>query len=171
MGKIHDGDFVVGLKVSQLRELMEDLLRDLSPNKTDEPEILDLKQVSKLTGYTEKTIYSMINRRLIPCVKPEHGGRRVLFIRSEIIDWLCAVKIQTNEQAFQEFRLGIGNGRRTGGKSTRKEYLPGFRDKQEYTEFLRRNLREAKAFLKLWQFIHSLLLIQANKNYETGRDY
>ncbi len=166
---IQDGDLIVQLNVAQMRAMLEEVVRQSSSAKTDEPEILDIEEASRLTGYTKATIYSMINRRQIPCAKPEHGGRRVYFVRSEIIKWLSAVEVKTNEQAFQDFKLDNGRGRRAGGKSTRREYLPGFADKQEYREFLHRNLREAKNLLKLLKFIHSLLL--ANKNYGQNNNY
>lgn len=166
--QIRDGDFVVGLTVSELKTLIGDLLRDSSPNKTEEPEYLTAQEAADYLSYRLSTLYDMVHRRVIPFVKPEHNGRRLYFERAKLVEWKSARQFQTHEDAFQNHRLGIGEGRRTGDKSNRQMYLPGFKDKQEYMEFLHRNLREAKTILKILKFIQILIL--TNKKYETRRN-
>lgn len=113
---------LVDMTVGQMKSLFDSIQQEQSSffQASGRLEILDLQEVVRLTGYTEKTIYSMINRRQIPFVKPEHGGRRVFFLRSEIIKWLTACRVETNEQAIQDHRLGICNGYRKKDRLVRR---------------------------------------------------
>jgi len=70
----------------------------------NQPKIIDLEEVSRLTGYKKATIYKLIHERKIPYHKPAHGGRRIFFKLMEIDKWLQSNRIETNEEFFQEHR-------------------------------------------------------------------
>lgn len=150
---IHSGDLVVGLTVSQLKALIGEIILDLSPNKTEEPEYLTAPEAAAFLGYKVATLYDMVHRRVLPFVKPENNGRRLYFERAKLLAWKTARQFETHEEAFQKHIAGKA-------ARARKDVM----DIETETEFLRRNLREAKTFLKLLQFIHALLLNQKSKS-------
>ena len=52
---------------------------------TDAAEVMTAEQVAELLGVDKKTIYDKANRGQIPC---RRLGRRMLFGRRAILDWL-----------------------------------------------------------------------------------
>jgi excisionase family DNA binding protein len=52
---------------------------------SDAAEVLSAEQVAELLGVDSKTVYDYANRGEIPC---RRLGRRVLFGRRAILDWL-----------------------------------------------------------------------------------
>lgn len=144
---MNEDALLVQTRLSELRDMFEDVIRKASLTKPNLPEVIDIDEVCRITGYKKSTIYDFTHKHIIPCHKPAHGGRHLSFKRSEVVAFMQRTRINTREEAF-------------------KQHCQGIKDKQVEIEFLRRNLREAKTFLKLLQLIHSLLLIQADKNEE-----
>lgn len=149
-----DDMLLVHTSLGQLKMLFSELLQE-HLSSSNQPDVIGIEEVMEMTGLTKNGIYNLTHRKLIPHYRAEHGGRRLYFKRSEITSWLMSNRIATNEEAFQNHLEGVS-----------KKRSKSVMTKQAEIEFLRRNLREAKVFLRLWQFIHSLLLIQADKNYE-----
>lgn len=50
-------------------------------------EILNINEVSTLTGYTVATIYAKVHKRLIPFHKSPNGSK-LIFYEREIMEWL-----------------------------------------------------------------------------------
>lgn len=73
------------------------------------PEIMDIGDVVKLTGYSKATIYKFTHQRLIPFHKPAHGGRRLVFIRQEIEEWMKENSISTIGQYCKEQFQNLNN--------------------------------------------------------------
>ena len=92
---------IAGLTVKQFIELCVSLgfgnRPNSYPNKPESPppEIMGIDDVIKLTGYSKATIYKFTHQRLIPFHRPAHGGRRLVFIRHEIEDWMKENSIPT----------------------------------------------------------------------------
>lgn len=59
-------------------------------------EVLDVAEVSLLTGKKIQTIYNLVHRREIPCYKP--NAHTVRFKKSEINDWLLQNRQATNAE-------------------------------------------------------------------------
>lgn len=144
---------LVQTRLSELRTMFEDVIRQSSLTQPSLPEMIDIDEVCRITGYKKSTIYKLKHERKISCYEPQHGGRRNFFKRSEVYAWMQRTRISTREEAFQNHLEGVS-----------KKHSKAVMTKQAEIEFLRQNLREAKAFLKLWQLINSLLLIKADKN-------
>lgn len=103
--EIHDDALVVHLTVSQIKTIIESALQELSSqSKKQQPDLLSIEEVSKLTGYKKATIYKLTHERKIPFHKPAHGGRRIFFKREEINQWLQSNHIETYEESFNNMR-------------------------------------------------------------------
>lgn len=102
--KIHDDALVVHLTVSQIKEVIESVFQQSLSLVSNQPEIIDIEEVLKVTGYRKSTIYKLIHERKIPFHKPAHGGRRVFFKLVEIDEWLQANRIETNEEFSRRHR-------------------------------------------------------------------
>ena len=85
------------MTVGQLKETITDCLLAAGklPNAEPVPELMDTAEVAKLTGYSKQTIYQLTSTRQIPFHRPAHGGRKIVFKRSEILEWMQACGIET----------------------------------------------------------------------------
>ncbi|NDV46863.1 DNA-binding protein [Paludibacter sp. 221] len=82
-----------------MKEVIEGVFQQSSSQgSNNQSEIIDIEEVSKLTGYKKATIYKLIHERKIPFHKPAHGGRKVFFKSDEIDKWLQSNRIETNEE-------------------------------------------------------------------------
>jgi excisionase family DNA binding protein len=102
--KINDDALVVHLTVNQIKRVIESVFQQTSSLSSNQPEIVDIEEVLKLTGYKKATIYKLIHERKIPFHKPAHGGRRIFFKSAEIDKWLQSNRIETNEEFSQKHR-------------------------------------------------------------------
>jgi excisionase family DNA binding protein len=100
----HDDMLMVHLTVGQVKTVIESVLQQSSSLSNNQPEIIDIEEVLKLTGYKKATIYKLIHERKIPFHKPAHGGRRIFFKSTEIDKWLQSNRIETNEEFSQNHK-------------------------------------------------------------------
>lgn len=63
----------------------------------DYPEVFGVDLCCELTGYKKHTIYKLTCANEIPCHRSGTNGRKLVFKRDEIVDWLTARKQETNE--------------------------------------------------------------------------
>lgn len=63
-------------------------------------EILNMDDLSELTGYSKSQIYQFTSKRKIPFYKPLGG--RLFFKRKEITDFLFSNRIATDEEMERE---------------------------------------------------------------------
>ena len=109
MARIDVDTLIVTLTVGDLQNIIaKEVSKAMNPVCTPVSEILDIKGVADLTGYSIPTIYKFTSQRMIPFHKPAHGGRRLCFNRAEIADWMQTHTVQTTEQYCEEaMRLKI----------------------------------------------------------------
>ncbi|WP_337772648.1 helix-turn-helix domain-containing protein [Alistipes sp.] len=106
---------IAGLTVKQFIELCVSLGFGNRPNsypnkpKSPPPEIMGIDDVIKLTGYSKASLYKFTHQRLIPFHRPAHGGRRLVFIRQEIEDWMKENSIPTVGQYCKEQLKKLNN--------------------------------------------------------------
>ncbi len=82
-------------------ENIERLLKEIK-NKPSEPENADLMTIieaSKLIKLSVPTLYSKVCRNEIPVHKQ---GKRLYFLRSELLDWIKSGRIKTIAEIQQE---------------------------------------------------------------------
>jgi excisionase family DNA binding protein len=60
---------------------------DFTGIKKSEFDIVGLKEICSLTGYSRHTIYRMTSRHEIPFIK-RPGRRKIFFSKKAILDWL-----------------------------------------------------------------------------------
>lgn len=65
-------------------------------------EILNVNEAAELTGLARQTLYGMTSQRTIPFFK---RGKRILFKRSELEQWL----LENRKQTISEIKLSFKN--------------------------------------------------------------
>ena len=92
------------MTLGQLKETITECLLAAGklPNAEPVPELMDTAEVAKLTGYSKQTIYQLTSTRQIPFHRPAHGGRKIVFKRSEILEWMQACGIETIDSYCNE---------------------------------------------------------------------
>lgn len=81
-------------EVRALRLMVLQLINQPARNQ----ERMDVPQVAEFTGYSPNTIYQLVHKGEIPNHKPEHGGRKLIFFRSEIDQWLKGRKTESSDE-------------------------------------------------------------------------
>ena len=82
-------------------ENIERLLKEIK-NKPPEPEdagLMTINEASKLIRLSVPTIYSKVCRNEIPVSKQ---GKRLYFLRSDLLDWIKSGRIKTISEIRQE---------------------------------------------------------------------
>jgi excisionase family DNA binding protein len=64
-------------------------------------EILELKQAAELLKLKPSYMYSLIHQNKIPHYKP--NGKRVYFIKSELIKWILGSKVKTIDEMEADY--------------------------------------------------------------------
>ena len=68
----------------------------------DPPEVFGIDVCCEITGYKKNTVYKLIHENQIPCFRPGDNGRKVMFRREEIYQWMTKRK-QESTQEYIEF--------------------------------------------------------------------
>ena len=85
--KFGDDFPIAALTVKQFKELYFSLNLKSRPAPI-RSDVMCIDEVVRLSGYSKASIYKFTHQRLIPFHKPAHGGRRLVFIRQEIEEWM-----------------------------------------------------------------------------------
>ena len=64
----------------------------------DYPEVFGVDLCCELTGYAKHTIYKWTRTKEIPCHRSGANGRKLVFKRDEIVEWLTARKQETKDE-------------------------------------------------------------------------
>ena len=54
------------------------------------PDVFGVDSCSEITGYSKNTIYKFTSNGKMPCCRPANNGRKLMFRRDEVIEWLTA---------------------------------------------------------------------------------
>ena len=103
--KFGDDFPIAALPVKQFKELYFSLNLKSRPASI-RSDVMCIDEVVRLSGYSKASIYKFTHQRLIPFHKPAHGGRRLVFIRQEIEEWM---KQNTCPSIEQECNYRIEN--------------------------------------------------------------
>lgn len=100
---------LAALTVGQFLEVVKDQLKveeSISePVKHTLPEVMTKRQVSEYSGYAYNTINQYVSEGKIPYFRASHGGRKILFRRKEIDQWLFSNKVETIEEYKSNFDI------------------------------------------------------------------
>lgn len=62
------------------------------------PEVFDIKNCSEITGYSIHTIRKFTAAQKIPFFKPGDCGRKLMFRREDVLEWMTARRQETTEE-------------------------------------------------------------------------
>ena len=82
-------------EISELKNYL--LQKDI--NLQDSEDILDAEACAKLISIEVQTLYGYTHRKEIPFYKP---GKKLIFIKSEIIDWIKTNRHKTKNEISNE---------------------------------------------------------------------
>lgn len=100
----------VRLVLNENRHLISELSKSAAPvNKTGE--FLSIDEVATLINLAKATIYALCSSAKIPHIKK---GKRLYFLRADIITWLNEGKRKTNDQIQAEADAYLLSKRRIG---------------------------------------------------------
>ena len=90
-------DMVVQLTTDELKKIISEAIKEERPDKVSNTlkEMFGLDEFCEMTGYSKQTAYKLVHERKVPFYKPEHGGRKILFKRKEVEEWLTATRVAT----------------------------------------------------------------------------
>lgn len=73
----------------------------------DYPEVFGIELCCELTNYAKDTIYKWTRTREIPCHRSGTNGRKLVFKRDEIVEWLTARKQETKEEFIKRMETEL----------------------------------------------------------------
>lgn len=69
------------------------------------PEVMTKRQVAEFSGYAYNTINQYVSEGKIPYFRAAHGGRKILFRKKEIEEWLFSNKNETIQEFKERFDI------------------------------------------------------------------
>lgn len=87
---ITDDTLIAMLTVGQLKEIVAHLCAAVNPTsiQPSDKEVMNLEELVRLMGCSKSTIYKLVHQGKIPFCKLDHGGRKLYFLRKDILDWM-----------------------------------------------------------------------------------
>ncbi len=99
---------LIVIEKSELSDIIENTVRRVISTSSTKPVIkpqsntLSIDDLVELTGYKKNTIYRLVHDRKIPFRKPLHGGRKLVFLRPEIEEWMKGRKPQSTDEYISQ---------------------------------------------------------------------
>lgn len=109
---------LIVIEMSELSDIIENTVRRVISSTHPKPAVkpktenLSIDDLVELTGYKKNTLYRLVHDKKIPYHKPLHGGRKLVFIRSEIEEWMKGKKSQTIDEFCTEMENKLLQKRR-----------------------------------------------------------
>lgn len=102
-------DMVVQLTTDELKKIISEAIKEERPDKVSNmlKEMFGLDEFCEMTGYSKQTAYKLVHERKVPFYKPEHGGRKILFKRKEVEEWLTATRVATLDEFCDEMECSL----------------------------------------------------------------
>ena len=93
-------EYVVQLTIEDLKKIVKEAINEVSSCKTSNTlkEVFGLEEFCELTGFWMHSAFKLVHERKVPFYKPEHGGRKILFKRKEVEEWLTATRVCTLDE-------------------------------------------------------------------------
>ena len=102
-------DMVVQLTTDELKKIISEAIKEERLDKVSNTlkEVFGLDEFCEMTGYSKQTAYKLVHERKVPFYKPEHGGRKILFKRKEVDEWLTATRVATLDEFCDEMECSF----------------------------------------------------------------
>ncbi|MCI6414217.1 MAG: helix-turn-helix domain-containing protein [Butyricimonas virosa] len=106
---IQEKNMVVQLTTAELKKIISEAIKEERPDNTSNTlkEVFGLDEFCEMTGYSKQTAYKLVHERKVPFYKPEHGGRKILFKRKEVEEWLTATRVATLDEFCDEMECSL----------------------------------------------------------------
>lgn len=106
---IQEKNMVVQLTTDELKKIISEAINENRSDKTSNTsrEVFGLDEFCEMTGYSKQTAYKLVHERKVPFYKPEHGGRKILFKRKEVEEWLTATRVATLDEFCDEMECSL----------------------------------------------------------------
>ncbi|MBS2099943.1 helix-turn-helix transcriptional regulator [Carboxylicivirga linearis] len=104
---------LIVIEQTELSELIENTVRRVISAASPKPiakapkDTLSIDDLVDITGYKKNTLYRLVHDRKIPFRKPMHGGRKLVFIRTEIEDWMKGRKPQSTDEYINQMEENL----------------------------------------------------------------
>lgn len=89
----------------------------------DYPEVFGIDVCCKITGYKKNTIYKLTAKNEIPYFRPGNNGRKLMFRREEVLEWMTARRQETTEEFVNSMDVRLAARNKSNsiitGKATR----------------------------------------------------
>ena len=102
-------DMEVQLTTDELKKIISEAIKEERLDKVSNTlkEVFGLDEFCEMTGYSKQTAYKLVHERKVPFYKPEHGGRKILFKRKEVEEWLTATRVATLDEFCDEMECSL----------------------------------------------------------------
>ena len=86
----------------------------------DYPEVLGIDVCCKITGYKKNTIYKLTAKNKIPHFRPGNDGRKLMFRREEVLEWMIARRRETTEEFINSMDVRLAARNKSNSIITQK---------------------------------------------------
>ena len=102
-------EMVVQLTTDELKKIISEVIKAERPDNTSNTlkEVFGLDEFCEMPGYPKQTAYKLVHERKVPFYKPEHGGRKILFKRKEVEEWLTATRVATLDEFCDDIECSL----------------------------------------------------------------
>lgn len=100
---------LVYLTIEQFTSLLQKLLPTQEPQKESFPEYFWIDAFCEVTAYKKNTIYQLVQQKKIPVYRAAHGGKKLMFKRSEAEKWMVNKRIGDFDEFIEKKNSIIHN--------------------------------------------------------------
>ena len=104
-----ESNIFIHINIEDLKKIVKETINEDRSDKTSNTlkEVFGLDEFCEMTGYSRQTAYKLVHERKVPFYKPEHGGRKILFKRKEVEEWLTATRVATLDEFCDDMECSL----------------------------------------------------------------
>lgn len=104
-----ESNIFIHINIEDLKKIVKEAINEDRSDKTSNTlkEVFGLDEFCEMTGYSKQTAYKLVHERKVPFYKPEHGGRKILFKRKEVEEWLTATRVATLDEFCDDMECSL----------------------------------------------------------------
>ena len=104
-----ESNIFIHINIEDLKKIVKEAINEDRSDKTSNTlkEVFGLDEFCEMTGYSRQTAYKLVHERKVPFYKPEHGGRKILFKRKDVEEWLTATRVATLDEFCDDMECSL----------------------------------------------------------------
>ncbi len=104
-----ESNIFIHINIEDLKKIVKEAINEDRSDKTSNTlkEVFGLDEFCEMTGYSRQTAYKLVHERKVPFYNPEHGGRKILFKRKEVEEWLTATRVATLDEFCDDMECSL----------------------------------------------------------------